>query len=201
MPSWCIKAKLLVGGLIDFPVRSLGVINDEAGGLFSAGTFQGGVDSRTTSGEVRALAVDGDTPAVGGSFLRVNADFVKVSAENVAVWNGTKWISPAGGVNDAVEAVSFSGANLFATGRFSYAGNTGQANGTGTRVNAIARWDGARWMSLGFGLQGNFNGEAANIVGQGRGLLVEGDEVLVTGDFLKVEGAALPPIAVWKQSP
>jgi len=98
-----------------------------------------------TNGLVRAIVVspDGSTLGVGGDFLTLDGE----AMSNLGVRENGVWID-TGGVNSGVfDLVWFddgSGESLFATGRFTSAGQDSAAR--------IARWDGSAWHALGTGL-------------------------------------------------
>jgi hypothetical protein len=102
---------------------------------------------------VRALAVfdDGTGPALyaGGEFDRIG----RVSARNLAMWDGQTWSEVAGGVSgplgtqvDCLRVLDLGdGPALYAGGDFVYAGDV--------RANGITRWDGSAWSALGAGFE------------------------------------------------
>lgn len=63
---------------------------------------------------------------------------------NIAMWDGSVWLSMDSGINGPVEALTIFNGELIAGGGFSNAG--------GSAVSNVARWDGAQWQPLGVGL-------------------------------------------------
>ncbi len=112
------------------------------------------------NGTVTALSSDGTNLYTGGSFTRLcaNADCSTLAVANgvnrLARWDGANWHSLSFGVNSGVEALSLDGTNLYAGGDFTLlcanadCSATAAANG----VNRLARWDGANWHALSFGM-------------------------------------------------
>lgn len=111
-----------------------------------------GVSNSTGDAVVSAVAVDGNTVYVGGSFETAGG----VSAKNVAkaVWNGTTWTwSPLGsgtlnGVNAPVNSLLLVGtgstAVLYVGGSFTVA-----TDGTSPKtVNGVARFSNGTWSAL-----------------------------------------------------
>jgi trimeric autotransporter adhesin len=106
------------------------------------------------NGWVNTLAVyddDGDGPHpqalyAGGLFTKSGDTVVN----NVAKWNGTKWVAIGQGVGDEVNALvvydppGAPKAGLYAGGVFNDAG--------GNPAEHIARWDGSAWSALGAGV-------------------------------------------------
>ena len=85
--------------------------------------------------------MNGSQVFVGGAFKQAGS----IVANNLAVWNGSKWSSVGGGVADAfsrgqVNAIAVSGKNLYVGGYFIQAGVT--------LANGLARWDGSSWSAL-----------------------------------------------------
>src|SRR5690625_4829087 len=99
---------------------------------------------------------DGSGPAlyVGGKFTAAGRG--RVPANGIARWDGQKWSSLGEGVRGEeakVETMAAfndgSGEALFVGGLFEEAG--------GIRAENIAKWDGARWHSVGEGLSGGYS--------------------------------------------
>lgn len=82
----------------------------------------------------RALVVKGGQVYVGGSMPSFFSSFDVVTCNNIAMWDGVKWNTLAGGLNGRVNALAFDGDDLYAGGEFTKSGNTDMAY--------FARWDG-----------------------------------------------------------
>jgi len=167
-----------VGGTgINSSVYALTVFDDGAGpALYAGGTFtaagsvsasriamsDGSTWSALGSGvvdigsyaSIETLMVfdDGGGPALyaGGQFGTAGG----VSANGVAMWNGSTWSTLGSGMTgeygyDSVYALTVfddgSGEALYAGGMFTAAG--------GVSANRVAKWDGSNWSALGSGMQ------------------------------------------------
>ncbi|MFI4917219.1 MAG: GC-type dockerin domain-anchored protein [Phycisphaerales bacterium JB060] len=152
------------------PIHALLVHDDGAGErLFVGGTFigvGGGVSARGIAawdratqvwsavgggvdGGVNALEVfesgSGDGLYAGGSFTTAGG----LNAESIAQWDGVQWSGVGDGLDGGVldlEVVDDGGTRtLLAVGPFEDAGGEFFGNG-------VARWDGADWSEVGYGL-------------------------------------------------
>lgn len=99
---------------------------------------------------------------VAGRFRKAGG----VSANNIALWNGSSWSALGKGLAGAgisVSALAVYNGNLYAGGIFDSAG--------GNLVNGIAEWNGVNWNSVGGGVTGGsislFSGIASLVVYQG----------------------------------
>jgi len=145
-----------------------------------------GVEAGAVYPSVRALAVSGSDLYVGGDFTVAGGS----SANRIAKWNGTSWSALGSGVdcysdvmdNSIVLALAVSGSNVYAGGKFMTAG--------GIVANYIAKWGGANWSALGFGI-------AHSDV---RALAVSGSNVYAGGDFSSAGGRNVTNIAKWDGS-
>ncbi len=105
-------------------------------------------------GRGRAAVVfdDGTRPRlyVAGDFSTVGAGVDRVSADNLARWDGSAWEEVGGGVRGSINSMAVfddgTGARLVVAGRVSQTG--------GASVSDGAAWDGSTWESLGTGVTG-----------------------------------------------
>jgi len=117
----------------------------------------GGVDATGAppvtgeNGLIYDIAILGTDVYVGGNFTAAGLGAGRVSANSVAVWNGSAWASlgqsPAGGgVNSRVRGLEPIGTDLYVLGDFTEAG--------GIVANRVARFDTLQqnWSELGGGL-------------------------------------------------
>ncbi len=113
----------------------------------------------------------------GGTFINSGA----TSTPYVARWNGSAWVSMAGGMDNQVNAMTVSKATgeLYVTGFFTTAG--------GSPANRIARWTGSGWAALGSGL-GNI-GWAVTSRPNG--------DIVVGGSFTTAGGKTVNRLARW----
>jgi len=98
-----------------------------------------GLRTGTYDGVVRALAVSGKNVYAGGQFVTAG----RVSAYNIARWNGQGWIALGGGIRGNLEevlAISVRGSDLYVGGVFNRAGGLSASN--------IAKWNGSAWSAL-----------------------------------------------------
>jgi hypothetical protein len=96
---------------------------------------------------VQAFATGSDGLYVGGFFNAVGTTI----ARRIARWDGTNWYALGSGVDGlynsnslAVRAIKARNNEIFVGGGFVSAG--------GATANNIARWDGANWSTLGYGV-------------------------------------------------
>jgi hypothetical protein len=122
-----------------------------------------------------AVAVDGTTVYVGGSFTGKG----DVGANNVARWTGSAWDAMGGGTDGAVHAIAAGPGFAYAGGAFSKAGGIAAGN--------VALWDGSAWSPLGAGT----NGEVRALA-----LATNGD-LYVGGSFSAATGIAVSNVARW----
>ncbi|MGC9399620.1 MAG: hypothetical protein ACP5HM_10855 [Anaerolineae bacterium] len=103
--------------------------------------WDGSFGDQGVNGSVYALAVDSSGNIyVGGSFTQAGG----ISANYIAMWDGSGWSTMDGGTNSAVHAIAVdSSDNVYVGGTFQYAGSSG------TLFNRIAMWDGSGWQPLG----------------------------------------------------
>lgn len=208
-----------LGDGLNGEVRALAVFDEPdgpalyAGGLFTAaggsvalgvarwdGIAWSALDSGGVNGYVLALKVfqERGRPAlfVGGSFLFAG----RVSASNIARWNGHVWSAVGGGLFgygpdlSEVRALEvFDGG----AGPELYAGGILATSGRPKEVSAvtIARWDGRAWSGVGGGL---FYG---SIPATARAMAVfddgSGEALYVGGQFTSAGGLPVGRIARW----
>jgi hypothetical protein len=130
-------------------------------------------------GEVKALALDGGTLYVGGSFTKIG----NIAASSIAAWDGSSWSPLGAGMNGSVEAISVSGTTVYAAGAFTSAGGVPAAH--------IAGWNGAAWSALGAGI--TFSGPSDAVLA----LAVDGTDLYVGGHFSTAGSASVSHIARW----
>jgi len=205
-----------VGAGVDGDVRALAVMDDGQGpALYAGGNFTTAGDvtalgiakwdgsswSALGAGvdwEVHALAVmdDGQGPALfaGGNFLSAGG----VTVNRIARWDGATWSALGSGMSggaygpDVTALAVFddgSGPALYAGGMFTSA--------DGVAANALARWDGTNWSSLGSGMG----------VGNGASVLAltvfddgSGPALHAAGSFSTAGGTAASNVAKWDGS-
>jgi hypothetical protein len=135
---------------------------------FSLGT--GGANG--LNGTVNAILADGPNIYVGGSFTSAGG----ATARAIARWNGSSWSALGEGLFHTSTANVFSlaklGGDIYACGVFTNAGGN-------VVTRNIARWDGAKWESLGSGI-GN---EAMPGSSRAKALAVWDNDLFVGGIF------------------
>ncbi len=99
---------------------------------------------------------------IGGQFDSVGG----IAANNVAKWNGWRWLPLGSGVSGSVNAIQEFNGKIYVGGLFSSAGNTAAQN--------IAAWDGRAWSAPGGVVDGAILAMA-----------VSNDELFVGGAFSK----------------
>ncbi len=142
---------------------------------------------KVTSGIVNAVAVNGDDVYVGGNFDHAGG----INAHGIAMWNGKTWSSlgnvfDTSGVGETqVSALTISKNRVYAGGWFSI-----------SPVNAlgIAKWDGAKWSSLGTGISSSFSSLGA------LALCNSGDNIYVGGEFITASGINAGNIAMFSDT-
>ena len=143
---------------------------------------------RGFSGGVFALHAfdDGDGAVLyaGGGFLSAG----ETRVNRIARWTGQKWLPLASGLSTTVLTLThYDDGN----GPALYAGGTFRTTGDGkTTLNRVAKWDGARWHSLGEGLPGRVQAFAVYDDGSG-------PKLYAGGFFRKNQGAPSDRVAQW----
>ncbi len=146
-----------------------------------------------------ALAPDG-TLYAGGDFTTAGG----VSANHVAMWNGSAWAPLGSGLNGEVLSLAVApDSTLYAGGRFTMAGEVKAKN--------IAMWNGSSWVPLGMGLDGELSDPAAKEALRKAGLppepVVDGEVAALAlapdgtlyagGRFARADGKGANSIAKW----
>ena len=91
----------------------------------------------TENSSISAIAVAGSKVYAGGTFSTIGG----ISANNIAVWDGTAWAPLGTGVNARVTAIIAKGDEIYVGGAFATAG--------GVAANRVAKWNGTSWSGLG----------------------------------------------------
>jgi hypothetical protein len=142
-------------------------------------------------GWVGALAVQGSTLFIGGSFSSVDV----TAARDVAAWTGSAWVPLGGGVGtgtypDEVEALEVfddgAGPALYAGGFFTTA--------SGAPVRNLAKWDGSSWMPVGVP---PFDGANSAIFALATYDDGTGESLYVAGAFTEAGGISANCIVRW----
>ena len=139
------------------------------------------------SSYVNVLELHNGQLYAGGVFTNAGGG---VAATNVAVWNGSSWSSlgagSANGVNNSVQALTFSGNDLYVGGNFTAAG--------GASAFGIAKWSGGAWSALGAGCKAPNGSTAVNCIG------ILGSDVYVGGGLTNAGGVTARAFAKWDGS-
>ncbi|HWP81688.1 MAG TPA: T9SS type A sorting domain-containing protein [Bacteroidota bacterium] len=123
---------------------------------------------------IHAVALSNGKLYVAGEFSSIGG----ISANNIAVWNGSSWSALGSGLNSAVRAIAVKNDTVYAGGYFTEAG--------GNSTNFIARWDGSAWNALGSGVN--------NYV---LALAFMGSDLYAGGFFTRAGGSIVNYIARW----
>ncbi|MBK9778221.1 MAG: hypothetical protein IPP62_17985 [bacterium] len=146
-------------------------------------TIAGAASGESWSDQFRPVGVNGSVDALvayngsliaGGSFTQAGG----VSANHIALWDGTSWSALGAGLNGDVTSLAVFGTELVAAGFFTQAG--------GLPANHIARWDGVSWAPLGAGIN--------NTV---LSLAVFGSDLVAGGSFTQAGGLSANNVARW----
>jgi hypothetical protein len=162
-----------------------------AGGLARWDGDQWSALAQPLQDDTDSLRVDALAPASGGGFFAIGK-FDRAAGRNVfniARWTGQEWASLGQGVSGLINlpeellAVTVDSlGRIYVGGRIRYVG--------GLPVNNIAMWDGARWHSLGDGVQG---GDGPIVYA----LIADGEDIYVGGSFTQAGDVAASNIARW----
>ncbi len=90
----------------------------------------------TDNSSISGLGVVGNKVYAGGTFSTIGG----ISANNIAVWNGTTWAPLGSGLNGRVFAMVTKGDDVYVGGDFTTAG--------GVAAPRIAKWNGTAWSGL-----------------------------------------------------
>jgi hypothetical protein len=127
----------------------------------------------SANGPVHAIFADGNDVYFGGDFTTIGG----ISANRIAMWNGSTWSAFSTGFNDIVWDIKKFGGNIYACGEFS------------TPVTRIAMWNGSSWQGLGTGLEST-----------GYSMTEFNSELVVAGGFQTAGGITVNNIASWNGS-
>ena len=188
---------------------ALSLALDSEGNLYAGGSFTtagGSAASRIArwngsawsplgagfDADVNTLAVDSEGSLYAGGRFTYSGG---IPAGGAARWDGAAWSSLGAGtgINRALQGsylpppmvsalAADSVGNLYAGGSFTHAG--------GVAANRIARWDGASWLPLGTGLNGDVNALAVDSAGN----------LYAGGSFTNAGGVAANRVARWDGS-
>lgn len=125
---------------------------------------------------VNVLLMQGGNLYAGGSFATAGG----VSANSVAMWDGSAWHALGTGLGGQVTG-------LAAYGGFIYAG--GGFTNTGLGITNLAKWDGANWTAVGLGTDQVVNDLKTN-----------GGNLYACGAFTRVDTVSASRIASWNGS-
>ncbi|NJM07630.1 hypothetical protein HC891_17760 [Candidatus Gracilibacteria bacterium] len=161
-----------VAGSIEQAAANVAVWNGTVWSALGAGVGEFDDDDDAL---VTEIAVDGSKVYVGGFFPQAGA----VSANNVALWNGTVWSALGDGLSndfgEDIKALFVSQGVLYAGGTFDFAG--------AQQIYSFARWSNNDWSAVPGATLGEF-AEVSNISARpGGGFIVVG-EFSALGDLL-----------------
>src|SRR4030067_3247760 len=125
-----------------------------------------GFKSPGLSAYVLSLAIYDNDLIVGGGFYTVG----RITANNIARWDGSHWTTLGTGMNDDVSALIVYNGELIAGGGFTIAG--------GVSARRIARWNGNNWSAIDNGMDSGVNALA----------IYNGD--LIAGGYFNTAGVA-----------
>jgi len=140
-----------------------------------------GVSHNQFTANINTLLVHNGLLYAGGFFDTAGG----VTANHVAVWDGSNW-SPLGSRDDqSVNALATDGVNIYAGGR-------DQTSNGQPLDSSITRWDGATWHSVGSGSGDGLQG------GSVRDLVVIGSSLYAVGDFQQAGGLDVDGLVRWQ---
>ena len=132
-----------------------------------------------TNNRVSAMAVYNGELYAGGWFTTAGGS----TANYIAKWNGTNWISLGAGVGNHVNALAVYNGELYVGGDFQNAG------GSGNPAYYLAKWNGTSWSAVGSGTSGPVNA-----------LVVYDGELYIGGDFIYANGIMVYNLTKWNGS-
>lgn len=120
----------------------------------------------------------------GGFFTIVNNNALAVdplrAANNIAMWDGTKWNALGNGLNAQVKDIAVApNGDLYAVGQFTVAGVVA--------ANYVAKWDGSAWSALGSGASAQLT--CVDVAPNG--------DVYIGGTFTSAGGITVHNVARW----
>ncbi len=181
-------SRLLVGGI--FVQAGSIVANSIAYWNGSNWNALGPTDNPGVNGSVFAIVVDAGTTYLAGDF---NGDIINRVNENIAIWNGTQWISDfQGETNGAILSATLVGSLVYIAGVYGPVMEP-MTQLNGVAVNGIASISGTQIAALGAGNGKGFRGDVAAV-------LAHGNDVYVGGTFSQVGKKAINNIARWDGS-
>ncbi len=191
---------LYVGGRFEVAgsVTVNGIARWDGANWSTVGDGSGVVDDYFGSpeaGDVYAMLYSGGQLYIGGDFVSVDG----VTANSVAMWNGTVWQGLGRGMGELdwdgnftpdaeVYALAMDGTTLYAGGEFQLAGDV--------TANSIAQWDGNSWSTVGDGVTMTADGNTN--FGSVRALALHNSTLYAGGWFNKAGGVAANNIAQWQ---
>lgn len=153
-------------------------------------------DENGVSGQVNAIAFDGDDVYIGGRFDRAGT----LTVNNITRWDGSEWHELDGGVDaydewelptpGEVKAIAVDKPYIYVAGRFDTVRRGAMP------VNNIARWDGAEWQPMENGLQGDGSGQPPDL-GEVNTLVVGFNGLYAGGRFVRSGSTQMNGVARW----
>ena len=135
--------------------------------------WDGQFDAQGLDSAVNAIAVgDNGNIYVGGAFTHAGG----LTANYIAVWNGSSWSNLGSGMDYAVEGIALSGSDVYAVS-----------------IGGLWKWDGSSWTRLG---RVNFPTDQQYV----HTVAINGGDVYIGGRFTSVNGVSANHIAKWDGS-
>ncbi len=126
--------------------------------LYRIGQWNGSAWSQLGFGlnsTTSAVALDGSTVYAGGVFDYscddATCNHLAARLNRTGKWNGSTWSALGNGVSSSPSAIVVNGSDIYFGGFKEVCGNVPCDSGN-TTVNYVAKWDGANWSALGYGL-------------------------------------------------
>lgn len=175
-----------VVGTFTHACGNIGCVSDNMDARFVAkwnGTTWSALGNGFDNGAL-AVAVSGSDVYAGGAFEQIcgNApcDSGNTTAHHVAHWNGSAWGPVGNGVDNLVRTIAFKESEVYFGGGFQILCGPSTCDSSNTRANGIAKWDGAQWTRLDFGV----NGSVQELATDGTNLYLGGSFDQICGDDL-----------------